>query len=251
MRARKRATAFDTLSVMTPQEVLTNTRSTYASCRSYQDRGDVVTVFIHEGGRRRTTSRPFQTWFVRPDLFRFEFAERDIGPESEWDRYVIWQKSGTTKSWWSITGPDEPGSLSMALAGATGVSGASAIRVPRLLLPELGGSDRVLRLETDEIVAGRPCKILVKGRAEFEEMWAIDEQTWLILRVTERHVFDKAFQERREKEMEERRPELEARGIQVPRIRHTEDFVTHTTTTYEPFLDADIPGDTFEFQPPA
>ncbi len=249
MRAHKRATAFDTLSVMTPQEVLTNIRSTYASCRSYQDRGDVVTVF-HEGGRRRTDSRPFFTWFVRPHLFRFEFANRDIGPEDEWDRHVVWQRDGVTKSWWSITGPRDPESLSMALAGATGISGRSAIRIPRLLLPELGGRQQALRFESDQIVMGRQCRTLVKALNNSEELWAVDPQTWLILRVTERKVFDKASREREEREMEQMRPQLEARGIHIPSMRHTEDFVTETTTTYEPVLDADIPGHVFEFQPP-
>jgi hypothetical protein len=230
---------------MTPQELLANVRNAYGACRTYQDRGDAVTVFIHGGGRRRTQSRPFRTWFVRPDLFRFEYAKREIGPEEEWDRCVIWRKNGVTRSWWTIDVPGEPESLSMALAGATGVSRGSAVRVPRLLLPEPGVHERALRLEADQVVAGRPCKMLVEGREPYEETWAIDAQTWLLLRVTQRMVFDKSHHERALKALES-----EARGIHIPPPPRMEDFETETTTTYEPVFDADIATDVFEFQPP-
>jgi hypothetical protein len=235
---------------MTPQELLANVQSAYGSCRTYQDRGDAVTVFIHSGGRRRTQSKPFRTWFIRPDQFRFEFAQREIGPEDEWDRYVIWRNAGITRSWWTINGPDEPESLSRALAGATGVSGCSAIRVPRLLLPELGVHERALRVEADQVVGGRPCKMLVEGQEAQEETWAIDAQTWMLLRVTARKIFDKSHHERAIRELERAKKDLEARGIHIPPPPRTEDFETETTTTYEPVLDADIPAEVFEFQPP-
>jgi hypothetical protein len=118
-------------------------------------------------------------------------------------------------------------------------------------MPELGVHQRALRLEADEVVAGRTCKTLVEGRGEYEETWAIDAQSWLLLKVTDRKVFDQASQERRSKEVERARKEMEARGLRLPPLaRHTEDFATETTTTYEPALDAEIDASVFDFQPP-
>jgi len=235
---------------MTPEEVLANVRNAYASCHTYQDRGDVVNVDTRANGRRRTRSRPFRTWFTRPDYFRFEFADRDIGPEEEWDRYVVWRAGAQTRTWWSVKGEDAPESLSMALAGATGISGSSAIRVPRLLIPELGGKEFPVRLAADETIGGRLCKVLLAGPTRGEETWAIDAETWMLLRVTTRTVFDQAMHEELARAQESVRHLLEAQGLNPPILTHTDDWVSDSTTTYEPTFDADIPAETFHFRPP-
>jgi outer membrane lipoprotein-sorting protein len=100
---------------------------TYANCKSYQDTGVYVTKLV-----TRTESRPFKTAFVRPDRFRFEYSVKGKAAS----RYIVWAQGNEVRTWWDLTRRlDTPPSLSMALAGATGVSGGSAYIIPSLLLP--------------------------------------------------------------------------------------------------------------------
>jgi hypothetical protein len=78
-----------------------------------------------------------QTAFVRPGQFRFEF--QDSIPLT---RYIIWRDGEYVQTWWTIMSPQlrKPPSFGLAIAGATGVSGSSACRVPKLLLTsQVGG----------------------------------------------------------------------------------------------------------------
>ena len=56
-------------------------------------------------------------------------------------RYIIWRDGEDVQMWWTILSPQsrKPPSFGLAIAGATGVSGSSACRVPKLLLPSEGG----------------------------------------------------------------------------------------------------------------
>ena len=73
-------------------EILGRIREAYAECESYQDEGDVTTVFFLEDGERSTHVRPFTTAFVRPDRFRFEFRSRfESGPvRADEHSFVVW-----------------------------------------------------------------------------------------------------------------------------------------------------------------
>src|SRR5262245_14319430 len=62
------------------QDVLDRMAKVYASCKSYGDTGIVTTVFVEATGNR-TVEKPFKTAFVRPDRFRFEYAEKLGGQE--------------------------------------------------------------------------------------------------------------------------------------------------------------------------
>src|SRR5947209_15674711 len=117
---------------MTPDEILGAMAEVYATCPTYRDSGQVVTHFFDPGSDRpkRTSVRPFETAFVRPDRFRFEYRNRykDDGP---WYRHIVWAKGGDVRMWWDVrTGVEYPDSLGMAIAAATGVSGGSAHVVP-------------------------------------------------------------------------------------------------------------------------
>lgn len=134
---------------MNGQDILTATRGTYLKCTSYRDAGDTVSVIIHDGPqpRRRTTSHPFSTWFLRPNRFRFEVAARTIGASIEWLRYVVWEREDATRAWCSLNGEQEAGDVSRHLAGTVGFSGMPAERVPCLLMParfEQGGAPGVV-----------------------------------------------------------------------------------------------------------
>jgi hypothetical protein len=77
----------------TPSDIVDRVRAVYATCSTYRDTGEATMVFI-KGPRptdRRTHALEFRTEFVRPDRFLFEYTNRDVGPKSEWKRYVVWQ----------------------------------------------------------------------------------------------------------------------------------------------------------------
>jgi outer membrane lipoprotein-sorting protein len=122
-------------------EILRQMAETYKNCKSYQDSGTVTTIFHHKDGKQHMDSKPFNTAFVRPDQFRFEFKSSFDG--KKWHRYIVWANGKDVRSWWNIRPRsedtraklDHPESLALALAGPTGVSGGSAHTVPTLLLP--------------------------------------------------------------------------------------------------------------------
>ena len=123
---------------LSAQQILNKVISTYSSCNSYLDEGEVRILFLLPEGNR-TEVKPFSTAFVRPSDFRFEFQSRhDEG--DEWSRYIVWRSQEAVKTWWTIQpGAKSPEDLRMALAGATGVSSGSAAVIPSLLLPEMAG----------------------------------------------------------------------------------------------------------------
>jgi hypothetical protein len=248
-----------------PAEILERVRDTYASCASYRDTGDVVTVFIHEQQHphRRTTSTPFSTRFARPDRFRFEFRNRDIGPEEDWQRYLIVAGAGVVRRWWSIK-PEEqhPETLANALGGAAGVSGGSSHTVPCLLMPELNRRvvERVTesRYEGEEPIDGRPChRIFCRFDRGGEETWWIDAESLLLRRILETKAFA-AEPPRSPPELEDlRRRAAEAQATDpdlAPRLRQTlllaAGFRTETTTVYHPEIDVPLDEHAFEFDAP-
>ena len=88
--------------------ILARMAETYAVARSYEDEGEVVTVFTDIAGRRRTVKKHFATKFVRPKLFRFEYSNRAGEGEGERDLYVIWSTEGPTlsRTWWTTPEPE-------------------------------------------------------------------------------------------------------------------------------------------------
>ncbi len=126
-------------------QVLSRMAETYRGASSYQDEGEVTTVFYEARGER-TVVKPFATAFVRPDRFRFEF--RTVRGEQEEDRMIVWEQGGAVRVWWTAE-PEEKkaASLDLALAGATGISGTSAHAVPSLLLPDRVNGRRLTELD--------------------------------------------------------------------------------------------------------
>ncbi len=198
-------------------------RQAYAECGSYRDQGKVVTVFHTERGER-TTEKPFSTRFVRPDRFRFEFRSRHH-ETSPWSRYIVHADTSGVQTWWDIRpGVQTARDLSMALAGAMGVSGGSSKRVPSLLLPgAIGGSPfdgfRGLRRIPDAELNGRlHARLRGLARGDMPVVIWIDEPTATIRRI-----------------------DTEAK---LP------DFRTETTTTYEPAMNVELSEEDLAFDPP-
>ncbi len=125
---------------MNPEQVLAALAEMYASCVTYRDRGKVTTTWFRKGEPNRTTAKPFETAFIRPDRFRFEFRDRFV-EEDPWHRYLVWANGKDVRTWWELEPAAEVReSLSLALAGATGISGGAAHTIPNLMMPEeIGG----------------------------------------------------------------------------------------------------------------
>ena len=163
------------------KQILDKMVSVYASCSSYADKGEAR--LAAESGFDRV--RPFTTAFVRPSKFRFEFQDNG-------DSYVVFQDGASIKSWWSVESRVENfETLSMALAGPTGVSGGSAMVVPSMLLGDLHDSHRIqnltkLKLVREEKISGRPA-YKIEGR-DFRDgkltLW-IDKERFLLLKTFE------------------------------------------------------------------
>jgi outer membrane lipoprotein-sorting protein len=170
---------------LTPKEILDKMVSVYATCSSYSDKGESKAVFSDTG---RVTLKPFATAFIRPSKFRFEFEDQGRTPT----QYVVWQDGASIKSWWTIE-PEVRSfeSLDFALAGATGVSGGSAMQVPSMLFGDLGDTHRIQKL-TQLVLVGAEA---IGGKAAYKidgtdfrdhkvTIW-IDKKTFLLLRTSQ------------------------------------------------------------------
>jgi len=231
-------------------QILARVASAYAQCRSYRDEGVVATTFYND--RKRTERRPFSTRFVRPDGFLFEFRSRR--GEDDWDQYAVWNENGQTRSWWSVRpGHEIVKTLGLALAGATGVSGGAAHRVPRLLMPALGGRPALgpARVVASSEASQLHCVVveIPQHLGGVEQLW-IDETSFLVRKVVEpRHALeppsgaaldglksiDPAIMERIERA-------YSTKAVQVE---------VETVTMYEPVFDVDIERADLIFVPPS
>lgn len=196
---------------LTAEDVLARMARVYAECRTYRDTGLVSTLFI-DPKKPWTDERPFTTAFVRPDAFRYEFL---WGKPGRPQRYIVWRRGDDVRSWWDLKpGIERQESLSLGLAGATGVSGGSAHTIPALLLPDEVGGRLITeivdaeRIE-DETIGEAAC-IRIRGRFGDSPttLW-IDSETFLLRKILEVTIFD--------------------------------TFGTETTTTYTPVIDDEIP----------
>src|ERR1700687_281976 len=114
----------------------------YAELYSYQDEGIVLQAL---GERDKPLETRFPTHFRRPGLFRFAFASPHPYPPLAHiiSAHVYGSDKVGAYCW---TKPyEEPAQLesaedvSMAIAGATGISGVSAHTIGSLLMQEVGG----------------------------------------------------------------------------------------------------------------
>ena len=211
------------VNALTAQQILERVAQVCAQCKTYRDTGCVTTVFVRGDGSR-TDKKPFSTAFVRPDRYRFEFTSQMPGMGKRY-RYIVHMDANGVRTWWDVRpGVKKGSSLMMAVAAATGVSGCSALTVPRLLMPGqiTGGSlaylDEPSRLQ-DGKLDGIEC-LRIKGeavRGSPMTVW-LDKTTLLVRRIDTSHQFP--------------------------------TFRTETTTTYSPAIDVEIDPEELAFDPP-
>jgi hypothetical protein len=229
-------------------EILARMAKTYANCVTYQDSGCVTTVFVHAQSER-TDKRPFSTAFVRPARFRFDFKSTHDG--SNWHRYIVWADGANVRTWWEIRPEvEQQPSLSLGLAGATGVSRGSAHTIPAMLMPDSIGGTRLTDLSDLKRLED----------AQFGEFDCFRIQGKLIIDV------QPAELERRRRQVmkgtgkdlgyAERGPEtlwIDKSAYLLRRIdEHTQfdSFRTESTTVYDPLIDVPIADNQLQFDPP-
>ena len=244
-------------------EILERTASVYASCSSYRDCGEAVISLDKATERERT--RPFVTLFVRPDRLRYEFTSSSFRKDAPDERYVVWADGQWIQSWWSVKREvAEQPSISMALAGPTGVSFGSAYRVPSLLLPFPDQRSlpvaATARLREEASAEGE--RFVLSGPMVWgseTEVW-IDVRTFLIQRVHTAYTPRPMDSEERLRQYDVARNAIERRTDLTPEGKERILALAHpalhfsrgseVTTTYSPEIDVEIPPDAFAFTPP-
>jgi hypothetical protein len=160
-----------------PEEIVKKMAERYATLSSYQDTGVVETVT--DGPlSRRGTDIGFKTHFTRPKKLRFEWL--DYGSPLSVERNAIWS-DGTKIARFYSWEPDHVESkddISLAVAGATGISRGSAHTVPELLIADIGGFSlkelTKLTLKKQEMFEGENCYV-IEGYHPSGEAW----QMWI------------------------------------------------------------------------
>ena len=162
---------------MSGREILDRVISTYASCRSYSDEGQIT-------ASRSSFSRTarFSTAFVRPTGFRYELQSDEFR-----SRFVIW-KDGENEKSWSLQVGEKEVPLEEGLSRVAFFSGGTSLFIPRLLLPTnfIGiGLFELLddpKLTGTEKIDGRQVfKVEGTLRDQVMKLW-IDQSSFLILK---------------------------------------------------------------------
>lgn len=237
---------------MTPEQILASLEKVYAECPTYRDTGQVVTRFTYFDHKKppRRVVKPFETAFVRPDLFRFEFRDR-LWEGGEWSRYIISAQASHARTWWDVDPIMRLGSLDMALSAATGVSSGSAHTVPSLLMREPFGPTWLTRLREvtslgDEVLDGATCSRLSTVFVPYP------------MDPAEEEMVQKEHKRVTGRPME--RPTEAPQILWIDRETHLirridyqtrwKAFQTDTTTTYEPAMGVPITDHDLRFDPP-
>ena len=115
------------------ETVLSNMFKVYSGLVSYQDEGILITT--NDGPTGGTIEKmPFKTFFKRPNLFRFEWTDYEITKLGR--TKVVWFNGKEAFSYWEPDLYEKQESLSMAVAGATGISYGTVLTVSRLIMPD-------------------------------------------------------------------------------------------------------------------
>jgi len=158
-----------------PQEIVKKMAERYAALSSYQDSGVVETVT--EGPlARRGTDIAFKIHFTRPNKLHVEWLDCAAPGSSE--KNAIWSDGSKSSRFysWEPDHVETKDDLSLAVAGATGVSRSSAHTVPELLISDIGGFSLTdltkLTLKKQEVFEGEECYV-VEGFHPNGEAWQI------------------------------------------------------------------------------
>lgn len=230
----------------------------YQSCRTYEDSGEVVTI-SHSAHGKRGRRLPFQTAFIRPDRFRYEFHDQE-NDLSDRKVYVVWSGGGVTRSWWSLRpGIQTFDSVLNALAGPTGVSGGSAYDVPPLLMGstleqtwlvrEFGDAEEEGREEVDGIECVR-IRCVNRDPTFIERQVPVPSEEMAKVMHRSGQQPPRSFKVR----WEWRALWISSGDMSIRKMEDRTSFDSHIserTTTWRPRMNEAVDEDRFRFDPPA
>jgi len=170
------------------QQLLDGMREAYANFNSYSDVG------IVESPNQPGPGLEFQTYFKRPLMYRFQWLSWPpyFGKDKPANENVVWTDGQNFQS--SYFGQErENQSLSMMLAGATGVSSGSVLAIFKILAPEaVTGARRAwykmseIISVTEEAIADADCFHItgITENGEPIEVW-LEKESFLVRRIKE------------------------------------------------------------------
>jgi hypothetical protein len=161
---------------MNEVSILNCVQATYRGFQSYADTGTVETV--PPIGK---TPTEFKTYFIQPNKVRFEWRAWHpyFGKEHPPEENVIWSNGERSHSFF-LGKQNSPDGISLAIAGATGVSSGSVHMILKLLFPECIEISRVWynmqnsRLLEDAEINGSQCYHLI-GETKLPD----DVEAWI------------------------------------------------------------------------
>ena len=256
------------MSTSSASDVLARAANVYVSCRTYQDTGEVTAVLV-TGARpwnRTTQKMRFRTVFSRPDRLLFEYRDVGLGPESEWNREVIWGGATSACSWSTLKpGVSSHKNITHAAGALAGVSHGVSASIPYMLFSAEPRYSCLPDPSTASVVGtgdveGRACtKIegILRGRRR-AVAW-IENASSLLLKLESEMVSDDESRMQQLKGMREHlagmRPDDPHRSAVEKAVAHFSesrltDHRTEYSTEWRPTLDQTVDPACLEFSLP-
>lgn len=270
--------------IINANEIMQSVGGAYAELESYQDKGYVETTFKPGTDAERVTKLTFETNFMRPNLFRFDWKDRLL-EDSEERHHIIWcdgkaaywkyPDQGKRRIKMPFVFPNTTRDLGFVIAAATGVSSGVAQTVSALLMPQLNGrrlSDlKDLELVGDREVKGESCYLIKhndRDRINDETIIWISKSRFIVRKIEEDYVVGGSSDDGEQDETPTRAPFWSPRrylepliewlllrqfGLtqsnmsEVPRRRKFKEFSVRRATFYETVeINQRVPKETFK-----
>ena len=205
---------------ITSREIIQQMQNAYGGSDSYRDSGMVREIFSGNDGTR-IVEKAFNTAFIRPGQFRFEFQENSAGKREQW--FILQRSGDELQTYWDIDPTLQPDSLDRVIAAATGISSDAAITVPAMLLPGEIKWRRAIRFHEptrgeDDVLDGVDCYRIHDDIFGSAITFWIGKKDFLLRGIYSRKSF--------------------------------EDFTVTRTTVYRPQLNGEVTRDMLEFGGP-
>lgn len=217
----------------------------YGACKTYRDTG------VARDPGRQGDRETFDTWFVRPNSFRFDWSDFRQGRlASGADKSAVWSNDNGAFSshCFNNNKVEKEKNLEMAVAGAAGVSRGVVYTIYNFLFKDPRQRSLFVSNDwtvTDDEFAGRPAYLLVSKQkpasGEFSEVW-ITKDDFVMRKVREHMTITEGFQKEVLEKLKQHSPDLYERSKTLPTAeRH---YVQETV--YENVLfDEEIPESAF------
>ncbi len=168
------------------QDLIELTCKKYAECKSYSDMGVACT-----DNAPAVRDIRFKTAFERDDRFRFEFRQYHphLGKSGPDLISVVWSNGTRHTLAGAPIGQKDYGHLSGPVSGATGISAASVIHIPSLLMPDLFAIRPIwielegARIQREEMLGDTKCLVLNGFRRITEYSVWIDSKEFCIRKI--------------------------------------------------------------------